>query len=314
MYDAAPNVERKAFACTLEASGWDGLGQFTREVDACQRGLAHRGVSAYTRNILRANLANAWYCLGELTPALGTAEILAQHYESAWPDETVQQKRPAFVYYVRGNVLRRLAIAEPESRDDHLCRAEADLARAAELYDAIAADVGDPSLEGIANTCRGGLLEIAVERGDGNAHATVAEMMGAVDAAMLKGDDEIGDRLESHGWWCIFACNIALRHLQGREMQHAVNRLTDQALTIADKLGNWAMRERVFVTRYQLRETLSESTGLDIPMPIADGERKLISAAMGRFPSFRTVGWSLLEAAGGASAETALPARMQEVA
>ncbi|MBL0927189.1 MAG: hypothetical protein IBJ11_05990 [Phycisphaerales bacterium] len=299
MYAAAASEERKAFACAFEASGWDGLGRYTSEVDACRRGLAHSPVSVTTRNILRADLANAWYSLYDLTPALGTAQLLAEHYEAHPPaaDKPVEHKRPAFVYYVRGNVFRKLMVEEPENKAQHAEAAARDLARSAEMYSDLAAKLGDPSLSGIANTCRGGLLECEVELGLREPGRTVAEISRAVEA--VRGDERaiVGDQLESWGWWCIFGSNIALRHMTGRELQSSMRVFLDRAVRIADRLSNWAMRERVYTLQFSLHRMLADNTGLDLEMTIEPAERSLIAATMGRFPQFRPVGWKILETA-----------------
>ncbi|MEO1129002.1 MAG: hypothetical protein AAFX05_04745 [Planctomycetota bacterium] len=165
MFAAADSDEHRAFACAMEYSGWDGLGRYVQGVDAARRGLRFSPISTTTRNILRADLANAWYSLWDLTPALGTAEVLAAWYESNPPQEQVNQKRPAFVYYVRGNTRRRMMITEPELREAHGQAALADLHRSKDMYESLAVALEDESLAGIANTCKGGILEVEAELG-----------------------------------------------------------------------------------------------------------------------------------------------------
>ena len=59
------------------------------------------------RLVLQATLANAQYTLWDLTPALGTAEVLARWYEANPPEKVYDWKRVAYVHYVRGNTRRR---------------------------------------------------------------------------------------------------------------------------------------------------------------------------------------------------------------
>jgi len=297
MFTVAETDEHRAFACAMEYSGWDGLGRYVQGVDAARRGLRLAPITTTTRNILRADLANAWYSLWDLTPALGTAEVLAAWYEANPPQQRVDDKRPAFVYYVRGNTRRRMMITEPEMREAHAEAAMADLARSAEMYQGLSIDLEDESLAGIANTCRGGIIEIEAELGRRDPLDAVNELLEGIRRVDAGDELIVGDWLESYGWWAIFGSNLALRHLQGRDLQTSVRELTNTALVIADRLGNWAMRERVFTMQFSLHQLLAETSGLELEFTIDEAERSLITATMGRFPSFRSVGWRILDTA-----------------
>jgi hypothetical protein len=108
MYEVAGGEERRAFACAMEYSGWDGLGRYLPGRRALRRGLRHGRSARPTRNILRADLANAWYSLWDLTPALGTRRDAGGPLRGeAPPEERVDWKRVAFCLYVRGHTRRR---------------------------------------------------------------------------------------------------------------------------------------------------------------------------------------------------------------
>ncbi len=297
MYESAKTEDHKCVACSVEASGWDMLGRYVQEVDACRRGLMHSPSNPLRRQQLRAVLANAWYSLWDLTPALGTAELLVKWWNDNPPLSDQDRKRPAFVHYVRGHIHRRMAILEPESKLAHLDAARQDLARSAGLHEELAAKLNTPSLAGIANTCRGGLIEVAVESGQEDAGEAVAEIVSALRRIDPKDPALVGDWLESWGWWCTFGADLALRHLKGRQMQEAVGFLNTRALTIADRLNNWSMRERVFTLQFGLHQTVTDSTGFEVDFPIDEQNKSLITATMGRFPSFRSVGWQILATA-----------------
>jgi len=49
--------------------------------------------------------------------------------------------------------------------------------------------------------------------------------------------------------------------------------------------------------QFALHQIMVDSTGYDLQYTIDDQNRSLISATMGRFPSFRPVGWQILETA-----------------
>ncbi|MCA9312038.1 MAG: hypothetical protein KDA21_12575 [Phycisphaerales bacterium] len=297
MYTAARTNDQRALACIREAGGWDGLGRYPRSLDAVRRGLAQGQLSVNTRLILQANLANAQYTLWDLTPALGTTQVLAEWYEANPPGTPRDGMRPAFVYYVRGNTHRRLMAIEEESRERHCHAGLADLGLADSLYTRLADELNIPSLHGIANTCRAGMLELQVESGDIAPGLAVDRLLSSLDAVVDLDADASGDLLESYGWSCIFGSNIALRHLSGRPLQQAMAVFTNKALEIADRLDNWALRERVFTMQYTLHQQIVDATGLDLPYTIDEEDRTLITATMGRFPTFRTVGWQILETA-----------------
>lgn len=72
---ATPGAER-ALACVREASGWDGLGRYTRALEATKRGLAEPGVPTDKRLMLQANLAIEYYTLWHLLDAqIGRAHV-----------------------------------------------------------------------------------------------------------------------------------------------------------------------------------------------------------------------------------------------
>lgn len=297
MFRVARTGDERAHACIREAAGWDGMGRYPKVLEAVRTGLAQGPLSVRLRLVLQATLANAQYTLWDLTPALGTCEVLAQWYEANPPAKRHDWKRVAYVYYVRGNTRRRLIAMEPENHDAHAAAAQSDLKHAMDLYTSLSSELGDPALLGIANTCRGGLIETEVELGLREPKTSVQEMLATLDPVDPAGSQEPGDWIESHGWWCIFGSNIALRHLRGRDLQQAMSVFMSKALAVADRLDNWAMRERVFTMQFALHNLMVDATGLDLAFTIDDQERSLIGATMGRFPNFRTVGWRILETA-----------------
>lgn len=297
MFQVARTGDERAHACIREAAGWDGMGRYPKVLEAARLGLQQGPLSVRLRLVLQATLANAQYTLWDLTPALGTSEVLAQWYEANPPEKRHEWKRVAYVHYIRGNVRRCLMSMEPENHDVHAQAAATDLRRAIELYTTLAKDLGDDSLNGVAHTCKGGLIETEVELGQRDPKAAVTEMLAHLESSDVLRSAASGDWIESHGWWCIFGSNIALRYLKGRELQQAMSVFMSKALAIADRLDNWAMRERVFTIQFALHNLVVDSTGLDLAFTIDDQERSLISATMGRFPSFRSTGWKILETA-----------------
>ena len=121
------------------------------------------------------------------------------------------------------------------------------------------------------------------------------------DEALAADVQPRGDWLESWGWNCVFATNIAMRSLQGADLQTRMKPLLEYTLDIADSLDNWAMRERAYSMQLSLHRTLAEQTGLDLVLDIDDMVKTLIAATMARFPAFQQTGWSMLESSVGTS-------------
>jgi len=291
----ASTGDELAHVLIREAAGWDGLGRYTKAQEAAQRGLRIPGLSVRLRLVLQATLANAQYTLWDLTPALGTCEVLAKWYEMNPPERDIDHKRIAYVLYVRGHTRRRLMAMQPESSQHHAQCAADDLTHAIEMYDQLTEEYEDDRLRGFAHTCRGGLLEIDVELGNIRPQEALEQLYS--ETALPLTSDDTGDWQESLGWRCIFGSNIALRHLEGNALQRYLSRFLARALEIAERSNNWAMRERVYTMQYSLHRELSQTTGLELDYTISEQVHSRVGLAMGRFPAFRDTGWQILKEA-----------------
>ena len=297
-YAAATTAEQRARACNREAGAWDGLGRHTEVLQAVKRGLQETEVALEFRRVLQSNLANAYYSLWALVESGSISLSLLDWYAAHPARSATDRKTHAFAHYVSGHTARRAIAVEPQRTKELAHAARTDLRQACELYRRLARELDDPSLEGIANTCTGGLIEVDVVLGDRRPIDALVELTAGLDRTGEPSEDLVGDRLESLGWWCIFGCNIALRHLDDeRELQQHMAVLTNKADEIADRLDNWSMRERVFTMQYTRWERAQQSTGFDIPCVIDTDDVRVIAGTMGRFPSFRDTGWRILQSA-----------------
>jgi len=125
----------------------------------------------------------------------------------------------------------------------------------------------------------------------------VAELLTGLGTVVDSSDGLVGDRLESFGWWCIFGCDIAFRHFSAGDLQRHVAVFTNKGYEIADRLNNWAMRERLFTMEFARRQRLNELAGLDVEWTIDSEEVRVIVGTMGRFPLFKSTGWKILQSA-----------------
>ncbi len=293
----AETADQRALACNREAVAWDGIGHYSSALEAEQRGLKERSISPELRRILESNLANAYYTLWSLTEARSLSRDLIDWYTEEPPATYRDRCTHAFSYYVRGNTLRRLISSDDDRATRYAESACSDLEIALELYASLAKDF-DESFAGIGNTCRGALVEAEVALG----RRDVAEGLGMLTEG-LEGvvDPEqcpTGDWLESFGWWCIFGCNIVLRHVTDeRDLQHHMAIFTNKADEIADRMNNWSLRERVFTMQYASHQRFLDWTGRMLSLTLDNDDVKALVGTMGRFPAFRETGWKLLQTA-----------------
>ncbi|MHC4786511.1 MAG: hypothetical protein ACYTE6_11165 [Planctomycetota bacterium] len=293
----APSAQQRARACRREALGWRRLGRYLDVVSSATRGLQEAGAAPALRRRLQAILGEAYYALWSLVEARCICRDLLDSYEAQPPQTADDRRTQAFACYVSGQTARRLISVEPHRSKRLAAGARQDLEQALELYRRLALDDDDELLEGRANCCLGALIETDVILGRQRPPEAVARLSGGLDR--IRDPSALsGPRLESYGWWCIFGCNIALRHLADeRTVQQYMAVFTNKADEIANQLDNWSMRERVFTMQYTRWERAAGSTCFEIPCVIDSDDVRVITGTMGRFPTFRKTGWRILHTA-----------------
>jgi tetratricopeptide (TPR) repeat protein len=297
-YAVAATPDQRALACNREVAGWNGVGHHTKALRALRKGLAESAASLELRLLLQSNMANAYYTGWELVQARSIASDLIEWYRNSPPQDHRNQSSHAFAYYVRGNTLRRLIDTEPVRSREHAECARKDLRRAIEYHLQLAERYKEDSYSGVANTCRGGLVEVEVVLGLRDPGEAVQHILDGLDPVVDPAAIPAGDWLESYGWWCIFGCNIALRHLTDeRQLQHCMAVFTDKADVIASRLDNWAIRERVFTMEYTRNQRIVHLTGRKVPVMLDEDDLHALIGTMGRFPMFFDTGLRLLESA-----------------
>lgn len=297
MWSAARSPHQRALAMLRESGGWDGLGRYAQELDVLQRGLAETPAEHDTRLLLNANLANTYFTLGHLIEGRAIARDLVERLTAENPTTRGPRAALAFAYYVLGNSSRSLAAQEPRNVRVHAAEAINSYAESSERYLALAAEFGNSAWRGIASTCRGGTIISEVDLGLRSAHSAIEELTEGLGAVIDASDGLVGDRLESYGWWCVFGCEAALRHLSGPDLVRAVAIFTNKGYEIADRLNNWAMRERLFTMEYLQRQHAVDAGDPSADWAIDQEEIKVIVGTMGRFPMFRSTGWKILQSA-----------------
>lgn len=293
----ADSPHERAIVRIRESGAWDGLGRYSKAVEALRTGLEQSPLKRGVRLILETNLANAYYSMNFAVEAKAIARDLVDLLAEDPPKTEAERSAQAMAHYTWGQSERVLMAMDPTQAGKHAERSVKQLEEADRLLTALHEEFNDAHYAGVARTCRVGALEGLVALGRMPAADAVAkivgELEGVVDVAEMAG----GDQIESFGWSCIFGANIALRHLPDREMNRAVAILTNKGYEIADRLDNWAMRERLFTLEFLQRQRVNELVGTTLDWMIDGEEVRTIVGAMGRFPGFRQVGWEILRTA-----------------
>ncbi len=307
-FGVATTGDQRARACIREYGGWDGQGRFQQAMEAAQSGLRESNVSAANELSLRVNLANSHYVLGNFYEGEAMGSAVIELSNSPTLPLTVIGTR-GFAFYVRGNCHRAMAGAKPDRRDYHARRAIEDLANASRIMMSESARLDATSLSGIANICEGGILEMKAMIGEVSIDVAMERFMASLDRVLDPSTETRGMWLESFGWWCIFGSNVALRHVtNAAQAEQLVAIFTNKADEIADRLGNWMLREQVWTLEMARRTRILDAerseTGTGTPAgrePHQDQEwildiddAKKVAGTMARFPVFRETGWQVL--------------------
>lgn len=297
LHALAAEPRQRALALNCEFLAWDGLGRYTKAAAAIESAVKQSPLPVQMRLTFQSNLANAHCTLWQLHSARGIARSILDWFHERPVQSFKERVAEAFAGYVAGQAALRLMTVEVESVQYHARDAAARLAVSQKQYLRLADEAGRPDFRGIARTCEGGLLEAAVELGDKSPEAAVDQIIDELGAVSDLAACPAGDWLESHGWWAVFGSNIALRHLTGRKLQLNMAILLNKLVEIADRMDNWAFRERAITMEHALRERVADATGFELPASLDTENVRVIAGAMGRFPHFRELGWGLLRVA-----------------
>jgi len=301
---AARTPRERAIAANRLAGAYDGLGRYPRVLECVRAGLAEGPIGPDVRLMLTVNLANASYTLWSLEEARAVSGSIVDRFAITPPSGRLERVAEAFSRAIRGHALRRM-VAQREDPEEIQAMARAsieDLSAAAERYDALAAEFDDPQYAGLANTARGGLIEMRAADGSLGADEALGTIVEALDAAVDVEEPASPHLLESWGWWSTFGANVALRATDRRSAEPEIDRTiaicTNKASEIAEELDHWPMRERAFSLEWLRRQSLVGATCEPRPDWMLDTDDvRVLVGTMGRFPLFRETGWRILDSA-----------------
>ncbi len=106
------------------------------------------------------------------------------------------------------------------------------------------------------------------------------------------------DRLEAHGWRCVFGFAIAERALRDHQRLHqTLAILSNKADEIAGRVESWALRERVLILECRRRDELERWTGREEEWLLDREDVRVVIGCIGSSRRFRSVGLSILRRA-----------------
>lgn len=280
----------------LRQNALESDGRYLDAMSCCREGLlrAPEGGSASSR--LRACLAYHLFIVGAFHEASGVALELIHDLREISAESPLRTFR-AFAQYVRGRALRARSESAGDKRQALLEEAHALLRAAAQTFGALSgpgeAVSRDRALMTIASTSA---EEIEVLMGSRDPGEFVAGVLDKLDR-VINATSIDSTEAESLGWSCLLAAETILRHPGSVETpDRTLAVLTNKVDEIAERLGHWGLRERLFGIEFVYRARDAESSPPSRDWNLDREDVRILAGTMGRFPAFRRIGWQILRA------------------
>ena len=296
MHARARDGASRAAASHLRAVACAGEGRFTQTLRHAQSGLLECDVPPRTQLLLMRDLATAHDALGHLVESGAVATQIIARLASL-PHDHEARECQAYAFWIRGNSSRRLIDTDAALAQRHAADAGADLHASMSAYEAIVREVSSGSASAMACRCAGAIVECESALGDITAADAVGRIEETLGAVVDVDEYPAGEWLESHGWWAVFGCTVALRSLSAAPLQRAMAIFTNKAAEIAERVDSWPLRERAFALEHIRRERASSDAGIPPQWILDPDEMRMVLGAIGRFPSFRDIGMEILATA-----------------
>ncbi|MBX3356580.1 MAG: hypothetical protein KF724_12860 [Phycisphaeraceae bacterium] len=298
MLRVATTPREKAQSANRLAAAFDLVGRYAKRLEWARVAASVSGLPRPVRWIYLANLANANYTMWSLEEAIALSTSVFDQASAMTDADDLTEYAKGLAGYVSGSARRRLLAEMPDLRNEHGDTALEHLMASSATLDALALKRNDVSYSGVANTCVGAAIEVKVLLGRLDPEQAAEQILAGVATVVDPTQRPRGDWLESWGWWSVFGLNIVLRMPPGQDRDRYAAVFSTKAHEIADRLGNWALRERVFSLEHDWRVSISQPREGSLEPKVLDREdlRNLLGT-MGRFPWFRRVGWQILNSA-----------------
>lgn len=297
MLRIASTPRERGLAANRLSVGFDQAGRYAKALEWARIAANIPDLPSASRLLYMANLANAHSMMWQLHEAIGVASTVLNESESQTQNDVLQCAK-GVALYVAGSARRRVIAEQPNRLPVDGPLAVRQLEGAIVLLEDLAARRSDDSYSGIANSCRGGLIELRVLLGEIDPIDGVGRLLEGVERITDPQAVPRGDWLESWGWWAVYGLNIAVRHLRGDDQDRFAAVFSTKAHEIADRLENWAIREQVFSLEHSLKSGISTDDADKRAHWVLDREDlRTLLGTMGRFPWFRVTGWRILSRA-----------------
>lgn len=295
MWRMAKTPAERGKAANRTMGAYDQAGRYQKALEWARVAASESGVPETSHLNYLAHLGALNYSAWNLHEAAAIASQILRETAEDWGQPLVMMAR-AMAGYVSGNARRRLMAGLPE-RASHLgAIALDDLRASAAVHRTLTTLRNDDRFAAIANTCDGAAVEVEFLLGRISAKEGTSLLLNGLDAVVDPATMPRGDWLESWGWWAVFGLNIAVRGLEGDDRQRLAAVFSTKGHEIADRLENWALRERVFSLEHDLKAGPSSAESHGRKLWILDREDvRALLGTMGRFPWFRRIGWEILE-------------------
>lgn len=292
MLDLASTPLERAGARMRIGNAWVGEGRFAKALKWLQAAADEREAPPHVIQMVRINLASAHLALFNLVEAEAIAHMVLSGVRTLDPSERRTRVTEAHAWYVVGAAQQRAVQRMTNGMTVAAARAAIGPLRTAQsAYEQLLKEFDDPAYAGVANTCRGAILEMEAESGDRAPEEVIqAFMMGldeVVDPAEVR-----GDMLESWGWWCVSGLMLSLRHLTGEPLDRAAAVFSNKAFELAEATNNWSLRERAFSLGH-LTASISPMQP-ELGVTLDEEDLRSLVGTMGRFPRFRETAWEIL--------------------
>lgn len=275
-------------------AAYENTGRYLAAIDCCREGLELVPLASEMCSRLRLNLAAMLLLVGNLHESEAMARSLLADLESIPPESPLNLQR-GMGLLVRGLVLRSLGAGSTGVDDGVLNEARRLLNDAESCLASLPSSCGPERTRAPAITAATARHEVDVLLGTARVTSlvdeTLAKLDASVDVAAL--DSQTAEHL---GWCCLIAARAVLQHRDDVPDSHQVLAiLTNKIDEVAERLGHWALRERLFSIEHLHRVLQSESDASPDAWNLDNDDVRTLVGTMSRFPRFRRTGWMILD-------------------
>jgi hypothetical protein len=280
------------------ATAWTSRGRFVEATSVLHRALLTPDLEAETRLLLCTHLASAHLDLWHLEESIALAATVLDWFREPPRDRSTQrpemQRLRALAASLLGHAHRRL-IGERHGAaiDRHAQLAIEHLSAAAREFRWLHEDHGDAYDASLAQRCQGGILEAQATLG-GDAVRVVDTIIEGLSTVVDPAEHPDPGMVEALGWWCVYGCNLALRHLTGARQQRALAILTNKIVEIGELQGNWSLLERGYTIEWFRRQRVDHFSEIDGDHLLDGEDLRFVTGLLGRFPHFVEIGTAML--------------------